>query len=305
MSYDAQVAALREALSAAYERAGRWSEAAGSLAGVDDGGADAPGALERSVRVADLYLRGGDAAAAEQHVKKAAQQAQSCADAGLLLRYRACQARVLDARCRFLEAATAFLELSREPALESSSDALEALAAAVRCAVLSAAGARRSRLLARLVKDDRTARLPTRALLEKVALERLLSDRAEVASFAATLAPHQRATADDVPGAPTVLARAVLEHNLESASRLFTRVTVPGLARLLGVSPAEAERAAARMALEGRLAAEIDQVAGVIEFGGHPGPAALRDQALQDACVLASSLTDRIGKGVGAVQARA
>ena len=53
-------------------------------------------------------------------------------------------------------------------------DALAALRQAVTCALLAAAGPQRSRVLATLYKDERTARLPEGPLLEKVYLDRIL-----------------------------------------------------------------------------------------------------------------------------------
>ena len=53
-------------------------------------------------------------------------------------------------------------------------DLEEALAAAVTCCILAAAGPQRSRVLANLYKDARAARLPSYAFLEKVYLERIL-----------------------------------------------------------------------------------------------------------------------------------
>lgn len=50
----------------------------------------------------------------------------------------------------------------------------EALAAAVTCCILAAAGPQRSRVLANLYKDARAARLPSYGFLEKVYLERIL-----------------------------------------------------------------------------------------------------------------------------------
>lgn len=51
---------------------------------------------------------------------------------------------------------------------------MEALGAAVVCCVLAKAGPQRSRVLANLYKDERTAGLPTFPFMEKVYLERVL-----------------------------------------------------------------------------------------------------------------------------------
>lgn len=50
-----------------------------------------------------------------------------------------------------------------------------ALRAAITCCILAAAGPQRSRMLATLYKDERSARTPLYPMLEKVYLERILS----------------------------------------------------------------------------------------------------------------------------------
>ena len=124
----------------------------------------------------------------------------------------------------------------------------------------------RSRMLATLYKDERCAKLPLYAFLEKVFLERILQ-KAEVGaghtaiaaaikwparrfcgacsllatrlvpliyiratppqveSFAEGLVQHQVAT---LPDGSTVLERAVTEHNLEAASKLYNNIYVAG-----------------------------------------------------------------------------
>lgn len=56
-----------------------------------------------------------------------------------------------------------------------------------------------------------------------------------------------------LPDGSTVLARAVIEHNLAAASRLYTNIYLAELATLLGVPEGQAESIAARMVQEGRL----------------------------------------------------
>ena len=80
-------------------------------------------------------------------------------------------------------------------------------------------------------------------------MDRLLTT-AEVAAFADTLAPHQKALLED---GSTVLDRAVLEHNLLAASRLYNNVSFEQLGALLGIDARKAERMASRMLVEKRL----------------------------------------------------
>jgi COP9 signalosome complex subunit 4 len=287
VSYEEPAAALREALAALHEARQEWSAAARALAGIDlDSGMrqlSAEYKLGVCVKVAMLYLEDDDAGAAEAFVKRAAPLAAQVRSAPALeLQFRTCSARVLDAKRRFLEAGARYYDLSTAPpgAGVGAEDLATALQAAITCAVLAPAGAQRSRLLATLYKDERAGALPVFPLLEKVYLERILRP-AEVEAFAAGLAPHQRAR---LPDGATVLERAVTEHNLEAASRVYANVHIAELAALLGCGEAAAEAAAARMASEGRLAAELDQVEGLVSFGAAPGPLARWDANVEGLC---------------------
>ena len=188
-------------------------------------------------------------------------------DPALELQYKTCYARVSDAKGRFVEAAMRYYELSQaEPegrgAGKSEARLAEALSNAITCAILASAGPQRSRVLATLVKDERCASVPAFGMLQKVYLERILRAE-EVAAFGAALKPHQLAVGDD---GLTVLSRAVSEHNLMSASKLYNNISVTELGALLGVGSDRAERTAAKMISEGRMAGSIDQVDGAVTF---------------------------------------
>ncbi|KAL6774595.1 hypothetical protein ACKKBG_A25590 [Auxenochlorella protothecoides x Auxenochlorella symbiontica] len=296
VSHEEQITALREQLALVYERRELWSQAAQALAGIDlDSGVrllDGEYRLEKNVRIARLYLEDDDPVAAETYIKKASSLVAAIKNEALELQYRTCYARILDSKRRFLEAGTRYYELSLAGAggpsrpRVSEEDLGQALSAAITCAILAAAGSQRSRLLATLIKDERTVPSPLRPILEKVYMERILGAE-EVSAFAAGLAPHQLAT---LPDGSTVLDRAVMEHNLESVSKLYTSIKIEELGRLLGVTPKAAEKAAARMILENRLSATLDQVSDLVRFGGGPDASSARDAALRSACLAADKL---------------
>lgn len=58
----------------------------------------------------------------------------------------------------------------------------------------------------------------------------------------------------------TILDRAVTEHNLLAASKLYNNITFSELGALLQISPAKAEKIASQMITEGRMNGYIDQV---------------------------------------------
>lgn len=77
------------------------------------------------------------------------------------------------------------------------------------------------------------------------------------------LAAHQLAMMAD---GSTVLAKAVIEHNLRGASRLYNNIGFDALGLLLGLDGDKAEETTARMIEQGRLVGRIDQIERVIWF---------------------------------------
>jgi COP9 signalosome complex subunit 4 len=216
-----------------------------------------------------------------------------------ILFFKLCQARILDASRKFLEAAqkycTSYLpflhcnllmidDLSYERLVDES-ERLHCLSAAITCAVLAPAGPQRSRVLATLYKDERAStHLPMDyAILEKMHFLRLLTPT-EVDEFAKSLKPHQLAVLDgDNPQQVTVLSNAVLEHNLAAASQVYVNITFEELGKLLGVEGLEAERYAATMIEQGRMKGWIDQPDGLIYFEeDSPGEAGMNKRVQRD-----------------------
>lgn len=197
------------------------------------------------------------------------------------LQYRLSQARVYDSQRRFAEAAIRYHELSYVAEIDEDDRAMM-LSAAVTASILSPAGPQRARTLATLMRDDRTPSLPQYTILSKVFLDRVIRPD-EIASFEKLLSPHQiaklapssgpssastattagmdAATSKAVRHAPsTVLDRAMIEHNVLSASRLYDNITLAGLGALVDLSPEGAEDIARKMIMQGRLKGWIDQV---------------------------------------------
>ena len=76
----------------------------------------------------------------------------------------------------------------------------------------------------------------------------------QVESFSQGLKSHQKAVTGD---GTTVLEKAVVEHNLAAASRLYNNIYFAELGQLLGVTPAQAESVACRMIAEERLKVDV------------------------------------------------
>eukprot|EP01106_Pelomyxa_sp_JSP_P013838 TRINITY_DN4242_c0_g1_i6.p1 TRINITY_DN4242_c0_g1~~TRINITY_DN4242_c0_g1_i6.p1 ORF type:complete len:217 (-),score=69.68 TRINITY_DN4242_c0_g1_i6:279-929(-) len=205
----------------------------------------------------------------------------------MLTLYKRCFAQVLDLNQQFLKAAIHYYDISQTGPDE---ERRQALLQAVNCAILAEAGPNRSRLLATLFKDERTLSLPHFNILQKMYLERVLKQE-EVAKFAASLQPHQKAM---LPDGLTVLERAVIEHNLLSASRLYNNIRIDELGLLLGVGGDKAEQVAARMIAQERLRGSIDQTDRLISFDTEGSELTAWDSQIEQCCHLVNNVLDRI-----------
>lgn len=267
-----QDALVREIVADAYESEEEYLAAAKVLQGIHLDSSQRLISDETKarmwIRIVRLYLEEDDTTSAEAFMNKIKNLPSKIEDPELKLHFQLSQAKILDARRRFLDASQEYLNVSLATGVDDE-DRLHALSAAIVCAVLAPAGPPRSRTLSRLYKDDRASSLDVYGILEKIFMDRLLTAD-EVNAFAAKLVPHQLAQTAD---GSTVLDKAVIEHNLLAASRLYENINVEVLGAILGLKEGggwsageKAENYAARMMEQGRLKGSIDQIAGVIYF---------------------------------------
>ena len=187
--------------------------------------------------------------------------------------------RILDAKRKFLEAARAFVSIAADSRI-AEEDATHLLKKAMTCAVLAPAGPQRTRILGKLCKDGRTPALPNYQIVESMYRMKLLGAQ-EVASFAESLMPHQKATLSD---GSTVLQAAVNEHNILACAELYDNIAFEELGSLLNIPPNSAETVAARMIGEHRLEGFIDQVEGFVSFGTDNGSSASKGMRVGRLC---------------------
>lgn len=310
-SFEEQDAAIREILAEAYQAQEEYLEAAKMLQGIKLDSSQRIVSDESKIRtwmrICRLYLEEEDTTSAESYLNRAKNLLYKVDDPELNLSFLLSQARILDARRRFLDASQDYHSFSLSTALDDE-ERMRGLSSAIICAVLAGAGPQRSRTLAKLYKDERAPQVPEFGILEKMFLDHLLSP-AEVAAFANKLAPHQLALTAD---GSTVLAKAVIEHNLLSASRLYDNIGVAELGILLGLEPDKAEEYAARMLQQKRLGGRIDQIDGVIFFDGTEGgtqsgvaaqPTAASMQGLRKWDLRVQGLTEEVERVTSLLQA--
>ena len=265
-----QSASLRELIAAAHEANEDFLDAAKALAEIplDSSQRRVPDAAKASIwiRIVRNYLEVDDSTAAETYLNKLKNVMHIVDDAELQLHFKLSAARIQDSKRQFLAAAQSYHDISSTQAI-AEEERLHTLAMAIKCAILAPAGPTRSRVLGRLYKDERSAGLEEFGILEKMFLDRLLVP-AEVEKFAQGLAPHQLATTSD---GSTVLAKAVVEHNLLGASRLYSNIRFDALGLLLGLDGDKAEDTTAKMIEQGRLTGFIDQIDRTVYFeSGEP-----------------------------------
>ncbi|KPM43828.1 COP9 signalosome complex subunit 4 [Neonectria ditissima] len=260
-------ATLRELVATAHENNEDFLDAAKTLADIPLDSSQRKVTDEEKartwVRIVRNYLEVDDSTAAEVYINKLKNIMHLVSDQDLNLHFKLSQARIHDAKRNFLGASQRYHEISFSPTI-SEEERLHTLSMAVKCAVLAPAGPMRSRTLGRLYKDERSVQLDEFGILEKMFLDRLLSPE-EVDKFAEGLQPHQLATTSD---GSTVLAKAVVEHNLLGASRLYSNIRFEALGLLLGLDADKAEETTARMIEQGRLVGRMDQLDGIVWFEG-------------------------------------
>ena len=234
------------------------------------------------VRIAMLYLEDDDEVNAEIYVGRshAIIGKSEFKNLEVKFQHQACRARIYDAKRKFQDAARHYYELSQigkatviaimgeQAAGQTNLDEiieaqnLDALTKAAICAILAPAGPERSRTLAILYKDERTAKIATFNMMENIYLERVVR-APEIQEFEKSLRPHQMAlTAEGL----TVLQKAMIEHNLFAAAKMYNNITFVELGFFLHVDPDKAEKIARNMILENRIAGSIDQIDGMIYF---------------------------------------
>ncbi|TIA87326.1 hypothetical protein E3P99_03236 [Wallemia hederae] len=274
-TYDALLNSLHSAAAELLIAQEDFSDAAGQLTKLNfDLISSSDQVLETYIKIVRLYLEDDDSINSETYLNKSATLIHTCTNKPLILSFKLSQARILDYKRDFIRSATIFQELSYEGDLDND-DRLSSLSAAIVTAILAPAGPKRSRILSTLYRDERCRQTQHFNILEKVFLDRILSAH-DIESFSKHLSSHQIAKISyasdntDEQGlkhSPTnVLERAMIEHNLLSASKIFDNITFAGLSKLLNLSIQGAESVASHMIMQGRLEAYIDQVESVIVF---------------------------------------
>uniref|UniRef100_A0A8C5C0D0 COP9 signalosome complex subunit 4 n=1 Tax=Gadus morhua TaxID=8049 RepID=A0A8C5C0D0_GADMO len=320
ISFEEQVASIRQHLATIYEKEGDWRNAAQVLVGIplETGQKqyNVDYKLDTYLKIARLYLEDDDPVQAEAYINRASLLQNESSNEQLQIHYKVCYARVLDFRRKFIEAAQRYNELSYKSIVHET-ERLEALKHALNCTILASAGQQRSRMLATLFKDERCQQLAAYGILEKMYLDRIIRGN-QLQEFATMLMPHQKATTTDGDAGScssahitwsSILDRAVIEHNLLSASKLYNNITFEELGAFFFANqniPTSyfltpkflslqlyAEKIASQMITEGRMNGFIDQIDGIVHFETRE-PLPTWDKQIQSLCFQVNNLLEKI-----------
>ncbi|KAK4232398.1 hypothetical protein QBC38DRAFT_405925 [Podospora fimiseda] len=269
-SFIDQTSNIREIIATAYENLEDWTSAARVLSEIPIDTSQRRLADDEKagiwVRIVRCYLEVDDATKAETYLNKLKNIMHKVSDPVTNLHFKLSTARIQDSNNSFLNAAHSYYDISLIQEIDED-ERFRTLSMAIKCAILAPAGPQRSKALGKLYKDERSIKLEEHGILEKMFFDRLI-EQDEVEKFSKGLAPHQLAKTSD---GSTVLARAVCEHNLLSAGKLYANIGFDELGVLLGVSGERAEDTTAKMIEQGRLKASMDQIGRYIYFeAGEP-----------------------------------
>ncbi|GAM29148.1 hypothetical protein SAMD00019534_123240 [Acytostelium subglobosum LB1] len=296
VAFEEQVSDIRYNLAKLLERQENWRDAAKCLMAIPLDSSQRVISPEYKVKIyvkiARLFLEEEESVQAETYINRASDSIHLVKKQKLILAHKTCFARIMDYKRMFLKASNKYYELST--ILPSEGDRAMALMCSIICAILDKAGPQRSRMLATLYKDERSSQSEATKvvypILEKMFFERVLR-KSEVTKFAQLLKPHQMALLSD---GGTVLDKAVMEHNLFAASKIYNNITFDELGSLLEIPSDKAEKIAAKMMMESRLVGSIDQIDRLIQFETEGDCFSQWDKSIENICLHMNSIIENI-----------
>ena len=152
-----KVTQLKQILAGIYQDAEDWSEAAKMLNSIplDSGQRNYEDdfKLDIYLKITQLQLEAEDSVAAENSLNRATALVTQTKKKDAQIVYKACHARILDYRRKYLEAGQKYHEMSLMTEI-SEPERLQALEKAIHCALLAPAGVQRARLIATFYKGN-------------------------------------------------------------------------------------------------------------------------------------------------------
>jgi COP9 signalosome complex subunit 4 len=250
------------------------------------------------LKVAQAYLKADNAASCESSLKATNEHLRALppgAEPGLRVQYGVAVAQNTDFMKNFLQAAMRY----NEAALQAAgfgfppAEVTQLFESATRCVLLAEPGPQRRRVMNHIASEGLIGGVAVRGpfaavrahfapptlhprspppplemqplyltMLDKMKRERLIST-GDAAKFEMLLPQHCRALNSE---GLSLFADCVMKHNVIAASRVYSSVSFEALGALLGIPGDAARRLVARLVMEKRLSARLDQVAGFVDF---------------------------------------
>lgn len=241
------------------------------------------------IRIARLSIDVENETQAEIYTNRAWPVMKNIKDKDTKLQFETVFAQVADANRKFLDAGNRYFQLCHK-----LDEPVAALQKAIVCCVLTPAGPKRARLIGLMIRDESVQHVGDLfGILTKLYLERILREK-DIKSIEPYLKDHHKARRAD---GRTFFENAVHQHNLLSASKLYTNIHLTELGNLLGVHAQVAEKIAATMIAEDRLKATIDQEKQFIEFLSDPSaPVLLWDSQIASVCHSLTRVADEVAQ---------
>jgi COP9 signalosome complex subunit 4 len=258
IAYEEEDAALKKQVAEIYSAKGDNEKAARTLEKINlentSREVTADEKAEIYVQVAEYWFVEDDAVNAEKYINKAAHIIHEVQDNELKNKYKVFHASIMDSKRRFIVAAYSYYNLSNTEGMDAN-QVNSLLDASLTCAMLAPAGPQKARILTSLHKDPRTHSLEHFEVLDKMFLGKIIK-RPDVQKFEDSLKPHQKVVSSE---GFTVLGKAIIEHNIEVISKIYSNISFQELGRFLEIPAPQAEGIIAQMVSENRISASLDQ----------------------------------------------
>ena len=265
--WDDELVAFRLLLAKQHEALSQWKDAAQVLQSITpDAARRAPDTswAQLSVRIARLWLQVPCLSQAEHALKRANTAIHAERENEVLVQELwICQARVFAAQHRYYDAAARYMDLW----YASSSADVSAVQLASLYALFAPPSIQRTHMLTQILRDPCSSTWPFVQVLRKASEGRFLG-ACDVKAVSPYVDDHLQ----------TDGLHVWAEHNICAAARVFSRVSLPVLAELVGLgNDVDAcESAVARLIVQGKLPTEcrVDQVTYAVYLGDEPKNAA-------------------------------
>jgi COP9 signalosome complex subunit 4 len=265
IAFEEEDAAVKKALAQVYDAKGDTGKAARTLEKINlENAARVVSPDEKAevyVQIAEYWFQEDDHVNAEKYLNKAAHIIHEVKDRELRNKYKVFHANIMDTKRRFLVAAYSYYDLSNQEGMDQA-QVTALLTGALQCAILAPAGPQKARILTILHKDLRCHSLEHFELLDKMYVGKIIK-KPDVQAFEDALQAHQKVVSAD---GFTVLGKALIEHNIEVISKIYSNISFQELGRFLEIPSQQAEGIIAQMVSENRIKASLDQRAQIIEF---------------------------------------